>query len=411
MALTSCVGNPSVASHLAIGGPRITVLKPLAGAKASDYIFISPVGGNLHGPEILSPSGKIIYFHELPPGVTATDFRAQTYLGKPVVTWCQHKLSSPAAVDIMYDASYHKVAEVKAGNGYYADWHEFLITPQDTALITVAKTITANLTSIGGKPDQKVIEDGVQEIDIKTGKVLFQWTTARQVPFGDSQIPLPTSASTPWDWFHVNAVHLDTDGNLLINSRFTWTTYKVDRKTGKIIWQLGGKHSTFEFNAEPGQVFDKAVEIFAFQHDPEPIGHDEYTFFDNESDGGTKLLPHSRVVTVRLDPAIKIATLIKSVNQPEDYVATAEGNAQTIDGGDLFVGWGEVPYVSLFSPSGRLLFNAKLPSGVRHLPGLSPALETLQLAPRPATALARCCCRAGRCLSVSRPATALARCC
>src|SRR6185437_15381456 len=94
------------------------------------------------------------------------------------------------------------------------------------------------------------------------------------------------------------------------------------------------------------------------------LRHDEYTIFDNESDGGTNLLPHSRVVTVRLDPAIKIATLIKSVNQPEDYVANAEGNAQTIGGGDLFVGWGAVPYMSLFSPSGRLLFNAKLPDGL-----------------------------------------------
>ncbi len=340
------------------------MLKPLTGALASDDIFISPSGGNLSGPEILSPRGKIIYFHGLPRGVTATDFRAQTYLGKPVLTWCQRKMTSPAATDIMYDASYHKIAEVKAGNGYYADWHEFLITPQSTALITVARVVTANLTSIGGKPDQKVIEDGVQEVDIKTGKVLFQWTTAGQVPFGDSQLAQPTSASTPWDWFHVNAVHLDADGNLLINSRFTWTTYKVSRNTGKIIWQLGGKHSTFEFNAAAGQDFDKAGEIFAFQHDPEPLGHDEYTIFDNESDGGTNLLPHSRVVTVRLDPAIKIATLIKSVNQPEDFVANAEGNAQTIGGGDLFVGWGEVPYVSLFSPSGRLLFNAKLARGV-----------------------------------------------
>jgi hypothetical protein len=36
-------------------------------------------------------------------------------------------------------------------------------------------------------------------------------------------------AEHAWDWFHINAVHLDTDGNLLIDARDTWTTYKVNR--------------------------------------------------------------------------------------------------------------------------------------------------------------------------------------
>jgi hypothetical protein len=167
----------------------------------------------------------------------------------------------------------------------------------------------------------------------------------------------------PWDWFHINAVHLDTDGNLLINSRYTWTTYKVNRHTGKIIWELGGKQSTFKLTAVPGQALDSAGEIFAFQHDPEAIGNGEYTFFDDESDGPTTLLPHSRVVTVKLDLATRVATLVKSVNQPEGLVAPAEGNAQTTRNGDLFVGWGRLPYISEFSPSGRLLFNAQLPAG------------------------------------------------
>jgi hypothetical protein len=173
---------------------------------------------------------------------------------------------------------------------------------------------------------------------------------------------LPRAAA--WDWFHINAVHLDTDGNLLINSRYTWTTYKVNLHTGQIIWELGGKQSTFQLRAAPGQVLDAAGKIFAFQHDPEAIGNGEYTFFDNESDGSTKLLPHSRAVTVKLDLTTRIATLVRSVSEPEGRLVPAEGNAQTTPNGDLFVGWGALPYISQFSPSGQLLFNAKLPAGV-----------------------------------------------
>jgi hypothetical protein len=194
------------------------------------------------------------------------------------------------------------------------------------------------------------------------------------VPYRDSHLPLPSSAAAPWDWFHINAVHLDTDGNLLINSRYTWTTYKVNLRTGKIMWELGGKQSSFTLRAAPGQQLDRAGEIFAFQHDPEAIGpegsdpeavgHDEYTFFDDESDGTTALLSRSRVVTVQVNLATKVATLVKSVDQPEGQVASAEGNAQTTSTGDLFVGWGELPYISEFSPAGRLLFNAELPPGI-----------------------------------------------
>jgi hypothetical protein len=83
--------------------------------------------------------------------------------------------------------------------------------------------------------------------------------------------------------------------------------------------------------------------------------------FGDESDGGAGLLPYSRVVTVRLDLATKAATLVKSTRQPEGLLATEEGNAQTTRNGDLFVGWGAVPFISEFSPSGQLLFNAQFP--------------------------------------------------
>ena len=203
----------------------------------------------------------------------------------------------------------------------------------------------------------------MQEIDIATGKVLFQWNSEDHVPFSQSEQPLPASASTPWDWFHINAVKLDTDGNLLIDARDTWTTYKVNRFTGNIIWQLGGKDSSFALQAAPGQTLDSAGEIFAWQHDPEALGNGTYTFFDNDS-AGAPLLPYSRAVTVRLNPWTKVATLVASEDQPEGLSAPSQGDAQTTRAGNTVVGWGALPYFSEFSPSGKLIFNAEFPAGV-----------------------------------------------
>jgi hypothetical protein len=69
-------------------------------------------------------------------------------------------------------------------------------------------------------------------------------------------------------------------------------------------------------------------------------------------------------VTVKLDPRSHLATLVASDDQPEGLLAASQGNAQTTRGGDLFVGWGSLPYFSEFDRFGRLLFNAQFPTGV-----------------------------------------------
>ena len=158
-------------------------------------------------------------------------------------------------------------------------------------------------------------------------------------------------------------MHLARDGNLLIDARNTWAAYKVNRHTGTIIWQLGGKHSSFTLRAASGQTLDSASELFAWQHDPDQVGPDLYTFFDNES-AGTPELPYSRAIAVRLDERSGTATLVRSDNQPDGLSAASQGNAQTLPDGDTFVGWGSLPYFSEFSPSGALLFNAEFPAGV-----------------------------------------------
>ena len=123
------------------------------------------------------------------------------------------------------------------------------------------------------------------------------------------------------------------------------------------------RDSSFSLAAAPGQVLDGAGEIFAWQHDPQPLGDGYYTFFDNES-SGKPLLPYSRAITVKLDLWSRTATLVGSDNQPEGLSAPAEGNAETTLFGDRFVGWGTLPYFSEFDPSGHLILNAEFPAGV-----------------------------------------------
>jgi hypothetical protein len=355
--------------------PPVSILTPYS-HPGQDDIFISPFGDAdtyANGPEILDQKGNVVWFQPVPAGQEASDFRSQTYRGQQVLTWWQGTgLGGVASgTDYVYNDHYQQIAAVNAGNGLSADGHEFLITPQNTALILSYTTATADLSSIGGSSNQTVIDGVVQEIDIPTGRVLFQWNSEDHVPYSQSEQPLPASASTPWDWFHINAVHLDTDGNLLIDARDTWTTYKVNRHSGAIIWQLGGKASDFTFHTASGQTLNNAGEIFAWQHDPEALGNDEYSVFDNESAGAantgigsTAEFGFSRVVRFKLDEHARTATLEQSFDQPEGLTAPSQGNGEPIPGGGQFVGWGSLPYFSQFDAAGYVVFNAQFPAGV-----------------------------------------------
>jgi hypothetical protein len=368
------VGASSAAADAPTAPPPVTVLTH--GNVGRGDFFVSPFGGTdkyANGPEILDQNGNVVWFQPVPAGQEAADFRTQTYKGKPVLTWWQGTGLGGLAqgVDYIYNDRYQPIATVKAGNGLSADGHEFLITPQGTALILAYTTATADLTSIGGAPNQTVIDGVVQEVDIKTGKVLFQWNAADHVPYSQSEQPLPASPSQPWDWFHVNAVKLDTDGNLLIDARNTWTAYKVDHRSGRIIWQLGGKASSFKLQAAPGQSLNNAGEITAWQHDFEAQGNGIYTFFDNESAGvantgvdATAQFGLSRAVTVKLDTRSQTATLVRSFNQPEGLTAPSQGNSQRTAEGNTVVGWGSLPYFSEYDDYGDLLYNARFPDGV-----------------------------------------------
>ena len=135
----------------------------------------------------------MIWFRPVPAGQEAADFRAERYEGHPVLTWWQGTgLGGLASgTDYIYNDHFHQIAAVNAGNGYTADGHEFLITPPNTALILAYSKTTADLTSIGGPSDQTVIDGIVQEIDIRTGRVQFQWDSADHVAYSESEQPLP----------------------------------------------------------------------------------------------------------------------------------------------------------------------------------------------------------------------------
>ena len=155
---------------------RVRVTVAARGRTAPGYVFLAVKRGpGRDGPMILDENGQLVWY--LPTrALTAMDFKVQKYRGQPVLTWYEGDvLSGYGGRYHIYDNTYHEIAKVSAGTGFSGDLHEFLITSRDTALIAVYGQVTANLTAVGGAAAGQLVIGIVQEVDIATGKVVFQW--------------------------------------------------------------------------------------------------------------------------------------------------------------------------------------------------------------------------------------------
>jgi Arylsulfotransferase (ASST) len=335
--------------------PAVTVTAS-SPAVAPGYEFAAPyTGPGQAGPMILDQSGGLVWFRPLPTDTFATDFRVQEYLGQPVLTWWQGDISVHGfgiGEGVIADASYTEIAHVHGGNGLQADLHELQLTPQGTALITAYEPVGCDLSSVGGASDAAVTDGVLQEIDVKTGLVMFQWTSLDHVALDESYTsPRGASTSTPFDFFHVNSINLDPDGTLLVSARNTWAVYELDSRTGEIVWRLGGKRSSFAMGPGTGT---------AWQHDPRLLPGGAISIFDNGA--SPSIHRQSRAIVVALDAEHRRATLVSQIVHPSPLLSESQGNAQMLENGDWLVGWGQDPHLSEFSASGALLFDARFPA-------------------------------------------------
>jgi hypothetical protein len=338
--------------------PQVTVTRVgrffTPGSGAPNAIVLAPRGYTTdgpgqQGPMILDTNGRLLWF--LHTQQIPMDVQVQHYQGQPVLTWWQGAILNGygEGTCVVYDSSYRQVATVQAGNGLQADLHEFQITPQNTALITAYRTTTLDLSSLGGSTQGQTLEGVAQEIEIASGKLLFEWRSLDHVDIAESYMQPPGGA--PFDYFHINSIAIAPDGDLLISARNTWAVYKVSRQTGQIVWRLNGTKSDFTLGTGAA---------FYWQHDVRPQGPNQISIFD---DGATPPEEaQSRGILLNLDSGAKTASLARRYVHPAKLLAANQGSMQILPDGRVFVGWGAQPYFSEFSQEGQLLLDGRFPA-------------------------------------------------
>ena len=179
----------------------------------------------------------------------------------------------------------------------------------------------------------------------------------KHIPLGESIASLPTNGF-PWDAYHVNSIQLVGPETFLVSMRNTWAAYLVNARTGAIEWTLGGRRSDFTFGRGAA---------FQWQHDVRLQNSSTVTMFDDHccqlTGGGSQVdaTAPSRGLVLKLDQGTRRATLLASYGTGQKVESAYMGDTQPLPNGNVFVGWGNQPYFSEYSRSGKLLFEGEFP--------------------------------------------------
>jgi Arylsulfotransferase (ASST) len=322
---------------------------------------VSLSGSEQYGPLIVNRAGTPVWFRPLAKGLQVTNFTTTQYRGEPVLVWWQGKILQSGygqGEAVLLDHNYREIARVQAANGRSMDLHGLTVTPQGTALFTCyPETTDMDLSTMGGPISNPVLGSIIQEVDIASGRLLLEWRGLEHIPVTASYEPM----SAPYDYLHVNSIEPLADGNLLVSARHTWAVYKLERRTGAVMWTLGGKRSQLEMG--PGAQF-------AWQHDARLPSDSLLTVFDNGTNGPTKTESESRGLVLNVDEARRRVTVRNAYLSPEKLSAGAMGSVQILSPERVLVGWGVQSHTIEFATDGPLLVDIALPAGTYSYRGL-----------------------------------------
>jgi hypothetical protein len=342
--------------------PPIIDVTGSAAAVAPGLIFLTPFnGGSPDGPTIVDDAGDLVWLRPDGGSLRATDFKVQTYRGEPVLTWWEGEglVGYGHGTYVLADTSYREIARVRAvGDDLAGDLHDVKLTADGTALFFCYSTVPGQVLTMRGVAEGPVTEAVVQEIDVATGKLLFEWHSLDHVDVLESYLDMTKGPGEAYDYFHANSVDVGTNGDILLSSRHTWTVYDIDRGSGRIVWRLGGSRSDFELG--PGV-------RFAWQHDAKWRPDGTMTIYDNGAHGpAPQFEAASRGLHLALDHAAMKATLLQEWIHPDGLLSASQGTCELLPNGNAFLGFGNIGRYSEFDSAGKLLYDGKFAAGASY---------------------------------------------
>ncbi|KAF4927959.1 hypothetical protein CGCVW01_v002183 [Colletotrichum viniferum] len=331
---------------------RAALVVPIAyetGLPEEGFIFVAPYEGFEEGHRgpvqpgayIFRDDGELVWSGIGHHSGWVANFRPDTWNGKPYLRAFQGSLDGKHGMMFGYHTllgpDYEVAKVVKVGSHRLVSAHEFRLVNGKTALVETPIPRTVSLKPWGGTAEQNGSSQEGFKIDIDTGDVVFEWESFDHIDPKYSAFPLDFGAGLPgsgttetdaWNYFHINSVDKDDEGNYLISARDVAAIFKINGTSGEIIWQLGGFHggSSFTFASEDKTNAFSRGRIYQLNH----------------TDGTAKA--------------------IQTYDPPGGLSAHTQGSLQILPNDNIFINWGQSGAVTEYSHEGKVLFHAYLDS-------------------------------------------------
>ncbi|KAK5199015.1 hypothetical protein LTR99_001054 [Exophiala xenobiotica] len=352
--------------------PVLTVFDRVPEKQAPGYYFVSPYQQIQEGVHIYDNDANLVYsgFGSAGPGISHAP---QTCMYQGEVHLCFYQGTQMVGWGhghgIIMDKHYRIVKSVEPGS-YQAssDMHEFMvINDGKSALMTQYLRSVYDLCPWGLCDGLGYIQQGAfQEVDVDSGKVLFEWKSLDHVDPSESYVDPSTTeisgsgenSASPWDYFHINSIDKNADGDYLISARHVSAVYKISGVDGHVIWRLHGAKSDYYLDGFS----------FSFQHDARFVSDNEthtvISVFDNGSNGFNQTQPHSTGQIISLDHRTKVATCLLDLDPPfvdgHAHISKSQGNFQRLPNGNIIMGWGNDAFWTEYTSDGEIVFYGNL---------------------------------------------------
>lgn len=321
------------------------------------------------GAVILDSTGELVW-RQTGSEIDQNDVRPQMYRGERFLTFQMDGPNGNKSQGHWYmmDQSYTIRYRVRPHEFPHADMHEFQITSDDTAVVITTVPIPYDLRSVGGPEHGWLDNCYFQELDLETGELLFQWSSIDHFAPNTTMEPQDNCLIDPrarfagcgdekdsaFDYFHLNSVEKDSQGNYLISARNIWGISYINGTNGDVLWTLGGGEVNDFKDLSDGAGLD-----FSWQHFARWVEEGKrISFFDNHYHRVGDPAGESAGRVIDVDIPNRTVKLQKAYTHPHHIRAESQGNIQHLDNGNYMVGWGSSGAFTEFAAGGELLCDA-----------------------------------------------------
>ena len=339
-----------------VQAPILTVTVPDRDPAAGDVLTTNGPGPGRYGPLIYTPQGRLVWFDQLSGGEAAEDLNEQTYEGQRDLTWWQGRVLSLGfgqGEDLVMSSRYQTVATGRRRQRPARRPARLPDRPRRRRLHHRVQPDPLRPAPLQGPPrrgDRGHGDPGDRHEHGPRALGMAQPRPRRRVRVRDRNAV--ADDRTPWDWFHLNSIDPEPDGDIFISARSTWAGYQLQGGSGRILWRLGGLKSSFKMGPRHGNgVAARRA------HARRRRGHLLRRRLEPADPSASRAPCGSRSTSRPTRRACVSA--YTHANPP--LLAASQGNMQTLADGNTVVGYGGVPAISEYARGGSLLFDAHLP--------------------------------------------------